>query len=132
MLTSTYRCSLPDRLGTLIHNIATELADYPHVEGVVVSHGAAPDWTPATPELGVREGISGSAVIDRRLPGARRRTAYVVHLRGRGLILPPHLVVQPERWYGDEDSWLDWALNKLGKPMISQCVRGETYRALLR
>lgn len=132
MLTSAYHLSLPDRLGTLIHNIATELADYPHLEGVIVSHGAVPDWTSATPELGVREGISGSAVIDRRLPGARRRTAYVVRLRARGLILPPHLVVQPESWYADEGSWLDWALNKLGQPSIGRCVSGESYRALLR
>lgn len=132
MLTSAYHLSLPDRLGTLIHNIAVELDDYSHVEGVIVSHGASPDWTPMTTELGVREGISNSAVVDRRLPGARRRTAYVVRLRRSGLILPSHLVVEPERWYADEGTWLDWALNKLGKPSISRCVRGESYRAFLR
>ena len=132
MLTSAYHLSLPDRLRTLIQDIVITLDDFPHVQGVIVSHGASPDWTPMTSELGVHEGISNSAVVERRLPGGRRRTTYVVRLRQRGLILPPHLLVEPERWYANEGTWLDWALNSLGKPAIDRCVRGESYRALTR
>jgi hypothetical protein len=132
MLTGAYHFSLPERLGTLIQNIAVELDGYPHVQGVIVSHGASPDWTPMRPEVGVGEGTSNSVVVERRLPGGRRRTTYVIRLLQRGLILPPHLVVEPERWYANESTWLDWALNQLGRPAIDRCVRGESYRALIR
>jgi len=84
------------------------------------------------PEVGVGEGTSNSVVVERRLPGGRRRTTYVIRLLQRGLILPPHLVVEPERWYANESTWLDWALNQLGRPAIDRCVRGESYRALIR
>jgi hypothetical protein len=80
---------------------------------------------------GVTERVSGSAVIERRLPGGRRRRTYLVRLDRGGIVLPRHLLLDPGSWYGGEDRWLDWALNYLGKPSIQTLVQGESRRELL-
>jgi hypothetical protein len=130
-LTQAYYLPVEEKLGWLMHNTAIALADFPHVEGVVISHGAEPDWNPMANLAGVTERVSGSAVIERRLPGGRRRRTYLVKLDRGGIVLPPHLVADPGRWYGGEDRWLDWALNSLGKPSIQGMVHGESRQQLL-
>lgn len=131
-LTQAYHLPVEDKLGWLIHNTAIALAEFPHVEGVVISHGAEPDWNPMVNLAGVTEQISGSAVIERRLPGGRRRRTYLVRLGHGGIVLPPHLVLDPGRWYWSEDRWLDWALNSLGKPSVQSMIQGESHQQLLR
>lgn len=130
-LTQAYHLPVEEKLGWLMHNTAIALADFPHVEGVVISHGAEPDWNSMANLAGVTERVSGSAVIERRLPGGRRRRTYLVKLDRHGIVLPPHLVADPGRWYRGEDRWLDWALNSLGKPSIQSMVQGESRQQLL-
>ena len=79
-LTQAYHLPIEEKLGWLMHNTAIGLADFQHVEGVVISHGAEPDWNPMANLAGVTERVSGSAVIERRLPGGRRRRTYLVRL----------------------------------------------------
>ncbi len=130
-LTQAYHLPIEEKLGWLMHNTAIGLADFQHVEGVVISHGAEPDWNPMANLAGVTERVSGSAVIERRLPGGRRRRTYLVRLDRGGIVLPRHLLLDPGSWYGGEDRWLDWALNYLGKPSIQTLVQGESRRELL-
>jgi hypothetical protein len=130
-LTQAYHLPVEEKLGWLMHNTAIALSDFPHVEGVVISHGAEPDWNPMANLAGVVERVSGSSVIERRLPGGRRRRTYLVRLDRGGILLPPHLVVDPGRWYGGEDRWLDWALNFLDEPSIQSMVQGESRQQLL-
>lgn len=129
--TQAYHLPVEGKLGWLLHNTSLELADFPHVEGVIISHGAEPDWNSNEKELGIVESVSGSAAFDRRLPGRRRRRAYILKLRRSGITLPDHLVMNPSNWYADEERWLDWALNSLGMPAIGTAVEGEAYRKLL-
>ncbi len=127
--TPVYHLAPVERLSLLIRRISEVIAEYPHVEGVIISHGAGPDWTPLTREVGVVERTTSSAVWERRLPGSRRRTTYVVRTPRRGLLLP--VVVDPARWYNAEPSWLDWALHQLGIGPVESLVRTETTRRLL-
>ena len=49
-----------------------------HIEGVVISHGAEPDWVPQRRRHGVVEQATGAATLERRLPGGRRRRTFVI------------------------------------------------------
>jgi hypothetical protein len=78
--TQAYHLPVEEKLGWLMHNTALALTDFPHVEGVIISPGAEPDWNPMANLPGVTQRVSGSAVIERRLPGGRRRRARSVRL----------------------------------------------------
>lgn len=118
-----------DRLNLLSRLIQAELSDYSHVEGVILSNGTSFDWKPQEPDRSCFDPTSGSVVLDRRLPGQRRRHTFVVPLvKHQTLLLPDRLKLSPARWYSDESSWLEWALNKLGKPSINGLIEGELAR----
>jgi hypothetical protein len=129
--TSVYHLPPEEQLGLLVHRIAESLAEYHYVQGVIMSHGAGPDWMPLAREFGLAERVSGSSVLELRLPGSRRRRTYIVRLPRRGLVLPEQLVVDPARWYRNEASWLDWALQQLDMARLESLVRSESIRRLL-
>lgn len=129
--TSVYHLPPEQQLGILVQRITESLAPYPHVQGVIMSHGAGPDWTPLARELGLIERTTGSTIMEMRLPGSRRRRTYVVRQPQRGILLPDHLVVDPASWYGREASWLDWALGQLGIAPVGSLVQRESIRRLL-
>ncbi|MHB8438561.1 MAG: hypothetical protein ACYDD4_05285 [Acidimicrobiales bacterium] len=132
MLTPAVHWSLDQQLGALRHNVTVELSGYHHIGGVVISHGAEPDWIPQRREQGIAEPATGAVALERRLPGGRRRRTFVIPVHQRsGLVLPDRLVLQPARWYDDERRWLDWALNTLGQPSITNLVTGERARQLI-
>lgn len=132
MLTSAVHWSLDQQLGALRKNVVVELNGYHHIGGVVISHGAEPDWIPQRRERGVTEPATGAVALERRLPGGRRRRTFVIPVHQRsGIVLPDHLVLQPVRWYDDEGRWLDWALKTVGQPSITKLVIGELARHLI-
>lgn len=130
-LTSMYNRSPPERLELLRSATARALADYPHVGGVIVSHGAGPDWTPTRRPANLST-PGGSAYVEQRLPGMRRRQSYILNLDRPGLLLPPRLLLDPARWYRSEDSWLYWATQQLGIPQPTLILSGERRRGLLQ
>lgn len=131
-LTPLVHLPLEEQLARLGHNVRLELDQYPHLRGVVVSHGAGPDWQPNRPEPLITEALSAASAFERRLPGGRRRRVFTIPIRpSRTIALPDHLVMRPSHWYLKERSWLDWALNTLGKPSTTRLVTGELARMLI-
>jgi hypothetical protein len=130
-LTPARSLPIEELLRLLIYNTKIELDDFPHVEGVIMSHGAAPDWNALDREHSFRDPVTGSAAFDLRLPGGRRRRTYVIKLAGSKLILPPHLQIDPSPWFAREAGWLDWALGRLGKPSIDSTLGNEGRRRLI-
>jgi len=128
--TSMYHRRPPERLELLRSATAAALTDYPHVQGVIISHGAGPDWIPTQRPADVRL-RGGSAYIEQRLPGDRRRQSYILNLHRQSLLLPPRFLFQPADWYLTEGSWLDWAARRLDRPRATQIVVGEYRRCLL-
>jgi len=124
-LTQAYHLPIEEKLGWLMHNTAIGLADFQHVEGVVISHGA--DRTGTDGESSWRDGAS-QRIGCHRAPTSGRETPP--HLSGQARPrwdrAPRHLLLDPGSWYGGEDRWLDWALNYLGKPSIQTLVQGES------
>jgi len=131
-LTPAVHWSIEQQLSTLRHNVNAELGNYRHIEGVVISHGAEPDWVPQRRQHRVVEQATGAAALERRLPGGRRRKTFVIPVhQARRIALPDHLVLRPDRWYDGETSWLDWALNSLGQLSVTRLVTGELARSLV-
>jgi hypothetical protein len=127
-LFSDWAASPPETgLGQLRNNVQIALASYPHVRGVVVSHGTA--WNPGLPALTVvgeplHEALKvGPALLDRLLPGRRVRRTLVVPIEVSRIVLPDHLEAEPAAWYAAEDSWLDWALRRCGQPSLSAILK---------
>jgi len=132
LLTPAVHLPIGDQLSLLEQYVTAELEGFPHVRGVVISHGALPDWIPSQPQPAVQNQLTGSAALERRLPGARRRRTFVIPVRRSGLFLPgQHLAFDAARWYDDEPRWLDWALNGLGQPSLTRLVTGELARSLI-
>lgn len=132
MLTPAVHWSIEQQLSALQGNVVVELGEYHHVEGVVISHGAEPDWSPQRREQGVVDQTSGAVALECRLPGGRRRRTFVIPVhQGPRIVLPDHLVMRPDRWYDREGSWLDWALNRVGQPSVTRLVIGELARSLV-
>lgn len=106
-----------------------ELVDFPHVRGVIVSHGAELGGDDQSASIGLdrhREPWMGSALVDQPLPGRRRRLTYVISLeRGSRPALPSSAELQAARWYADEGSWLQWAHNQLGLPPVESLLQPE-------
>ncbi len=131
-LTPAVHLSLEEQLARLRHNVRLELDRYPHLRGVLISHGAGADWQPNRAQPVVTEASSAASAFERRLPGGRRRRVFTIPIRpSRTLSLPDHLVMRPSYWYLNEPSWLDWALNTLGRPSATRLVTGELARMLI-
>jgi len=130
-LTPAGQMPLDQQLALVSANIRSELGDYPHICGVVLGHGAEPDWHPNRPQPTI-EDASGAVALERRLPGGRRRRSFAVPVgTDSRVVVPDHLALQPADWYRSESGWLAWALNLLGKPSVTRLVTGEAARALI-
>lgn len=132
LFTQAGRLPIEQQLALLTQTVRKELSWARHIQGLVISHGAEADWNQSRPTHSVRDGVAGTAVLERVLPGVRRRRTFVIPVHSfSGLALPNHLVLLPTVWYATEDSWLDWALNHLGHPAASVIVSGEPARTFL-
>jgi hypothetical protein len=132
LLTPAVHWSIEQQLTTLRQYVHGEITSYPHIEGVVISHGAEPDWSPQRPRHRIVEQVSGALALERRLPGGRRRRTFVIPRdHGQRLIFPDYLTLNPDRWYDHEASWLDWALNRVRQPSVTRLVVGELARSLV-
>ena len=126
-LTPASRMPIEQHLALLSDRIRHELSSFRHVQGVVISHGAEADSDSRRPERTAQDFVTDAEVIERVLPGGRRRRTFIVPVHSfSGLTLPDHLVLQPGRWYETEGRWLDWALNRLGHPAASTIVSGRS------
>lgn len=126
-LTSAVYLQPHEQLEALVHNLEITLADHSHVVGVVISHSANPNWEGTSPDftyLGDSAlGLDGPAVFERVLQGKRRRRTFLIPLvRGQRLVLPRGSGLPIGRWYADERSWLDWALDELKQPSLDEIL----------
>ena len=113
------------QLQALRHNLEITMEPFPHIDGVVIGMGAGPDWGVKAPEFAYfdERGWAAPTVLDRVLPGARRRRTFVVPLSsGKRLMLPPGSELPMGAWYSAEGSWLDWALDELDKPQLDSIL----------
>jgi hypothetical protein len=62
-------------------------------------------------------------MLDRALPGPRRRRTFILPIEsGKRLVLPDQVDLVPSRWYAEEGGWLDWGLQRLGLPLSRNFV----------
>lgn len=115
-----------EQLRALQYNLESTLSDYPHVAGVLISLGAGPNWAGTAPQFtflsNPDEGWRSATVIERILPGARRRRSFAIPLHSNRLLMPPGAELPIARWYAEESTWLEWALEQLGKPPLREIV----------
>jgi len=110
------------QLGYIVQPFQLVLAPFPHVRGIVLSFGAEPWFRVNEPEITIMEGRpnpwAGHVMVDRGLPGPRRRRTFVVPIEGgQRLAFPDQIELTPARWYAQETGWLDWGLQRLGLPL---------------
>lgn len=117
-----------EQLAYLVRRFQPELERFPHVRGIVLSFGAEP-----FPSANQRQGQvvgsgcpnpwAGSVMLDRELPGPRRRRTFIVPIEGgKRLVLPDQVELVPNRWYAEEGGWLDWGLQRFCLPLSSNFV----------
>lgn len=130
-LTPAGQMPIDQQLALVSANIRSELSDFSHICGVILGHGAEPDWYPSRPQPTIQD-ASGAIALERRLPGGRRRRTFAVAVGTYSKVaVPDHLALRPADWYGSESGWLAWALNLLRKPSVTRLVTGEAARALI-
>lgn len=120
-----------EQLHALQHNLEITLEPHPHVAGVLISLGAGPDWNSRTPEFSYFEEPNNPweapVVIERRLPGARRRRTFAIPLtEGRRLHLLPGSGLPLGHWYSSESTWLGWALNELNLSPLEDILSSDS------
>lgn len=119
------RMSPGDQLAYLIRRFQPELERYSHVRGVVLSFGAEPFPSSTQRQCHVVDSgrpdpWTGPVMLDRALPGPRRRRTFIIPIEGgQRLVLPGQVDLVPSRWYEAEGGWLDWALQRLHQPLSS-------------
>jgi hypothetical protein len=107
--------SLADRLAALVPPLREAINSFPHVAGVVVSPG--PMWPPdtATEETCQLPGDDGAVALRRPISGPRVRETIIVSrsdARDGG-------IAAIQDWYRQETTWLDWALQQLNCPRLT-------------
>lgn len=121
-----------EQLRALQYNLEATLSDYPHVVGVLISLGAGPNWAGTAPQFTFlsdpAEGWRSATVIERVLPGARRRRSFAIPLRSNRLLIPGGAELPIARWYAEESTWLDWSLRELGKPRLTEIIDSRASR----
>jgi hypothetical protein len=117
-----------DQVELLATAVEPMVHPFPHVRGVIVSNGSCPDMSPGAPGRDVGapgrpRGVREPALVERPLPGGRRRRTLILPVRGSGIVLPAHLEPEPDTWYASEPSWLDWALYQLDFAPLTRLLR---------
>jgi hypothetical protein len=117
-----------EQLAYLVRRFQPELEGFSHVRGIVLSFGAEPFPSPSQRQAqvvasGRPNPWTGPVMLDRALPGPRRRRTFVVPIEGgKRLVLPDQVDLVPSRWYAEEAGWLDWGLQRLGLPLSKNFV----------
>ncbi len=114
----TQWASLPfaDKLATMRQNMLSQLSDYPHVDGVVISSASAWPQGTITPDE-YKDEFSGYA-LRCAIPPMMARETLIVPLHS-----DPETREHARLWhdlYASEPEWLDHALAKFDLPMVSQ------------
>ena len=112
---------LPEKLASMRHNIAAQLADHPHVDGVVISSAAA--WPQGTFEPDEHHDTLGGYALRTAIPPLLARETLVIPL-GR----TPQNREDARFWrdlYASEPVWLDHALELLALPGVSAIFAAE-------
>ena len=116
-----------EQLFELSQLVRNSVADYPHVKGVIVTTGFGIDMQQGNNQFTIRpmqpEGEQSALAVESVLPYSRRRRTFIIPIGRSNIILPQWYWLHPEKWYENEPSWLDWALNKLSKPSLSEIIQ---------
>jgi len=112
-LTTWGQAPLPTKLASLAPAVRQVLAQWPHIDGAVLSHGWAWRTQPDMAHEAYRLS-DGNIALRTTLPGHRYRETILVPAREDACPALEHWVT----WYGQESSWLDWALSRLGHPPL--------------
>ena len=68
-------------------------------------------------------GRQPQVALSRVMPYFRRKRTFIIPIERSSIIVPQSYGLHPEQWYDKEQSWLDWALNQLGKPSLNEIVQ---------
>lgn len=107
--------ALPEKLASMRHNIISQLAGHPHVDGVVISSAAA--WPQGTVEPDEHEDELGGYALRCAIPPMLARETLVVPLRADAACRE-HARVWRDL-YASEPDWLDRALARFGLPEVA-------------
>jgi len=119
--TELYHQSLPEKLVSLASYLRQELDAYPNIAGVIL--GPSVMWVDTIPDAvatPVADPAAGIAALRTPVPGHRCRETILV-TRSGPLGLAGETFVD---WYGQEATWLDWALERLNHPRFAELVQG--------
>ncbi len=121
LFTRLAHLSLAERLTDLGPWLRAALEPFPHVAGIVLSPGPmwATDAIAETEDAADPPGLAGAVALRRPVAQGRVRETLIVSRSG-------HLDAGGEAlaaWYGQEASWLSWALQELGHPPVAALFR---------
>lgn len=115
--------SLQEKLGTLAPFLQRELTAFPGLAGVIVAPAVL--WAGEVPAETVHEVVvsndGSAAAIRAPLPGHRARETVIISNAAR--VEDTGILGALVDWYRQESTWLDWALEQLGKPPFEELVR---------
>jgi hypothetical protein len=107
---------LQDKLASMRQNIATRLADHPHVDGVVISSASA--WPQGAIAADEYVDAAGGYAFRSAIPPIRARETLVIPLNKE-----PDTTDHARVWrdlYASEPNWLDHALETWGLPTVAE------------
>lgn len=117
--------SLEDKLRTLAPFLRRALVAFPDLAGVIVAPAVL--WAGEAPAEAVHEVVmstdGGMAAIRAPLPGHQARETVIVSPAAKSDDADMDMFDALVHWYTQEETWLDWALEQLGKPPFGELVR---------
>jgi len=112
---------LEDLLTELAPVVQRPLAMFSHLAGVVVAPATLWNTDPTGATLPVRSEEQGCLAVRCPLPGNRLRETLIIPRPGSvGAAQDARRFAE---WYGQEETWLDWALQAAGLPPFAALVR---------
>lgn len=120
IVTPLARMSLAERFANLAPRLRAAVESYPHVAGVILSSGRMWATNDVQDETRLLPGFDGAIALRRRLPVAHVRETHIVSRLGLGSLDEGFRAFTD--WYGNEATWLDWTLERLGKPLFDALV----------
>ncbi len=116
---SRYRnMTLEEKLSNLSPMIQTALESFPNIAGVILSPGILPVYHPEVQILGNFSSDDGSIALRCSLPGHCVRESIIIPRRGMSADALELMAL-----YEHEETWLDWALQRAGKPLFNTLVQ---------
>lgn len=112
------KMTLEEKLNNFSPIIQATLESLPNIAGVILSPGILPIYYPEVQHSSNFSSVNGSIALRCSLPGHCARESIIIPRKGMGADALEFIAL-----YEHEDTWLDWALLRAGKPPFHMLVQ---------